>query len=325
MCMGGGGGGGSSVPTTHDAPFVDAQGNRGTRSVQDGVPDEYALRGAITVPQYQQMAAADLSDKQIAAQQAIADQQNALNEKQFQAQQDQYAQQQAQVNAQADRQSQYDAGRADLLSQGTQQVNDAFSKFSPDYFQKYAQDYMSKASDQIAYQKAQAQKQLAFGLARQNISSSQAGVSQKGLLEETAGRAAADQTAAAQQSANQLQSNVSTAKQNLLGQVTNAESIGSPIAGSNIQDVNNALQTQRSAVTGLASTAGDTVASLQGVPQVSGVSDLFAGLINTGGSLYGGYQAGNVLQAGAKGLAGLPQQGGANANAPGAGSTKTTG
>jgi hypothetical protein len=316
MCMGGGGGG-SSAPTTHDAPYIDAQGNRGTRSVQDGVPDEYALRGAITVPQYQQMAAADLSDKQIAAQREIADQQNALNVQQFQAQQDQYAQQQKQVQDQAERQTAYDTGRSQLLGEGTQKVNDAFASFSPDYFQKYANDYMSKAQDQIDYQKQIAQKALAFGLARQGISSSQAGINQAGLLQETSGRATAEQTAAAQQAANQLQSNVAQTKQNLLGQVQSSESIGSPIAGSNIQDVNNALQTQRSAITGLTSTAGDTVSSLQGVPQVNSIGDIFAGLINTGSSLYGGLNAGGIAQQAALGRAGSP-----SAGDPSAGSTK---
>jgi hypothetical protein len=141
------------------------------------------------------------------------------------------------------------------------------------------------------------------------------------LLEETAGRAAADQTTAAQQASQQLQANVTGAKQNLLGQVTSAESIGAPIAGGSIEDVNNALQTQRSAITGLTSTAGDTVASLKAVPPVSTLGDIFQGVINTGSSLYGGWNSGSILQAGAKGAAGVPQGGGLNAAAPNKAST----
>ena len=116
--------------------------------------------------------AQDLSDKQIAAQKAIADQQAGVQPATGRRQQQQYQQQQDQATQQAPRQSDYDTGRAQLLQQGTQQVSDAFSQFSPDYFNQYAQDYMSKAQDQIDYQKQQAQKDLGFALARQGISSS---------------------------------------------------------------------------------------------------------------------------------------------------------
>src|SRR5580765_2068609 len=175
---------------------------------EQGVPGEYAARGAQTVSQYQTMASQDLSDKQIAANKEIAAQQAAFNEKQFAYEQEQYAQQQQQTNEQAARQSAYDTGRAQLLGEGTNQINTAFSKFSPEYFSQYAKDYMSKATDQIDYQKQQAQKDLAFGLARQGISSSQAGINEQGLLEETAGRATAEQTANAQQAEANLRSNV---------------------------------------------------------------------------------------------------------------------
>jgi hypothetical protein len=153
------------------------------------------------VAAFQALRAQALSDQQIQAQKDIADQQAALNQQQFQAQQDQYAQQQGQVNSQSDRQTQYDTGRAQLLDQGTKQINDAFSQFSPDYFNQYAKNYMASSQDQIDYQKAQAQKQLNFGLARQGISSSQAGIDQTGVLQETAGRAAAQQTTSGQSAA----------------------------------------------------------------------------------------------------------------------------
>jgi hypothetical protein len=105
----------------------------------------------------------------------------------------------------------------------------------------------------------------------------------------------------------------------LLGQVTGAESIGSPIAGANIEDINQALQTQRSAITGITNTAGDTVSSLKAVPPVSQLGDIFGGLVNTAGNLYAGYQAGNVLQQGAKGFAG---QGGPTGTDPSKNSAK---
>ena len=261
------------------------------------------------IAQQQQQQAADLSDKQIAAQKEIADQQAALNQKQFDAQQAEYQQQQQQVQDQATRQSAYDSGRADLLSQGAQQVSDAFSQFTPDYFNKYAQDYMSKAQDQIDYQKQQAVKDLAFATARQGIPDSQAQVNQTGLIAETAGRATAEQTANAQSAAAQLQANTAAAKQGLLGQVQASESIGSPIAGSTIEDVNNALQTQRTAVSGIASNAGDTASSFTAVPQVSTLGTLFGGVLGAGGNLLQGANANTIMGAFKAGAAGSPAAG----------------
>jgi hypothetical protein len=306
MCFFGGGG---SVDTSpRKTIVVDSQG--GAHFVEEGVPGDYAGRGATTVAQYQQMAATDLSDKQIAAQKDIAAQQNALNEKQFAAQQAQYDQQQTQVREQADRQSQYDTGRAAALGEGSKQISDAFAQFSPEYFQGFTRDYMSKQQDNIDYQRRLAEKNLGFQLARQGISSSQAGINERGLIDETAGRATAEQTAAAQQAEANLRSNVANARTNLLGQVTASESIGSPIAPGTIGDVNSAIQTQRNAVSGITSNAGDVVSSLQAVPQVNTLSNIFSGVLGAGGNLFGGIQANQVLGQFGRGLAGTSPSGG---------------
>lgn len=251
------------------------------------------------------MAAQDLSDKQIKAQKEIADQQQAFNQKQFDAQQALQKQQQDQADAQAGRQSAYDTGRAQLLSEGTQQINDAFSRFSPDYFDQYARDYMSKATDDIGYQKNLATKEMLFGLARQGIGQSQARANQQGILEETAGRATADQTTNAQAAENALKANVSGAKQNLLGQVTASQSIGSPIAAGDMGGVNQALQTQRSAISGIAANAGDVTSSLKGVPTVSSLGNIFAGVLSGAGSYLGGVNANNAYGNYQRALAGL--------------------
>ena len=191
-----------------------------------------------------------------------------------------------------------------MLSQGAQQVNDAFAQFTPDYFNNYATQYMAKVNDQLKQQQDQATKQLAFGLARQGISDSQAGLNQSQLLTETAGRTLADQTTQAQQQAAQLQAQTASAKQNLLGQVQGAESIGSPIAGSTEQDVNASLDTQRSAISGITSGAGDVAASLTAVPPVSPLGDVFSGLVTSGGSLLQGLNANQVAAAAQRGYAG---------------------
>jgi hypothetical protein len=293
--------------------WTDPNGQTYQAFVEQGVPDGYAQQGITTVAQYQAKAAQDLGDKQIAAQQKIADQQQTFNQQQADQQKAQYDQQIQQAQDQASRQSEYDTGRATLLGQGTQQVNDAFSKFSPDYFNQYAEDYMSKAQDDISYQRNIAQKNLGFQLARQGISSSQAGVNQEGLIDENAGRATALQTANAQSAEHQLQGNVAAAKQNLLGQVTSSESIGSPIAGSSEQDVNAALNTQKSAISGVSSQAGDVTSSLAGVPTVSPLSNIFANVLGSAGSYLGGLQSNVALGAYQRAAAG----GGTGPVAPG--------
>jgi len=315
LCLGGGGGGGSNS-TPKQFMLNNSTGQWVTTDA--GVPQEYVDRGATTTAAYQTMASQDLSDKQIAAQQKIADQQQAFNQQQADQQKAQYDQQIQQAQQQAARQSEYDTGRATLLGQGTQQINDAFSRFSPDYFNQYAKDYMSKAQDDITYQQNIAEKNLAFQLARQGISSSQAGVNQQGMITENAGRATALQTANAQQAQAQLQGQVANAKQNLLGQVTASESIGSPIAGSSEQDVNAALNTQRSAISGITSNAGDVTSSLQGVPTVSPLSNIFANVLGSAGSYLGGLQSNAALGAYKAAAAGLTAPG------PNTGSTKTS-
>jgi len=289
-------------------------GSGGWAFAEEGVPPEYVAKGATTVTQYQQLASQDLSDRQIAAQREIADQQQALNEKQFGAQQEQYAQQQRQVEEQAERQSQYDTGRAGALAEGNRSIENAFAQFSPEYFQGYARDYMAKAGDQIDYQKDQATKDLGFQLARQGISSSQAGVNQTGLIDETAGRAAAEQTALAQQQAAALQGNTAAAKQNLLNQVAASQSIGSPIAGSSVQDINNSLQTQRNAISGITSSAGDVTSSLKAVPTVNSLGSIFSGVLGGAGSLLGGVQSGQIQGHFGRGLAGTSPGGSSTTN-----------
>ena len=247
--------------------------------------------------QTQQQAEQALSDQQIAAQKAIADQQNAFNEQQFTYEQQQAAQQQQTAQEQADRQSTYQSGQAAQLSGATQQISNAFASFTPDYFNQYASDYMAKATDDVDYQQNLAQKQLAFQLARQGISNSQASANQQGLLSETAGRTLADDTTDAQNAENQLKANVINAKTNLLGQVTTASSIGSPIAASTDQGVTGQLQTQQNAISGIANQAGDVTASLSGVPTVNTSANIFGGILGSGGSYLGGVNANNALAA----------------------------
>jgi hypothetical protein len=239
----------------------------------------------IVMQQQQQVQAQELSDKQIAAQKEIAAQQNTLNTQQFDYQKQLAAQQQAQADAQAQRQTEYDTGRASALSAGTKSIDEAFSGFNDDYFNNYASAYMAKAKDQVDQQKVVAQKNLAFGLARQGILNSQANANEQGLLAETEGRTLADQSTTAEDQANQLRASVAQSKANLLGQVQASESIGSPIAAQDEGSVQNALQTQRSVISGVTNQAGDVISSLKGVPTVSPLANIFSGIVGSGGSL----------------------------------------
>ena len=287
MCFKSGGGGGP--------PQQGYQASDGSQFLGDaGIPQAYVDRGARTMAQYQIMAQQDLSDQQLAQQKQISDQQTAFNTQQLA---DQKAQQdllQQQADDQSARQTAYDTGRADLLSQGTQQISDAFARFSPDYFNQYTQDYMTKATDDINYQKALAQKQLAFGLARSGLTGSSTAADQQGLLDEDTGRATAAQTQNATDATNTLRTQVANTKQNLLGQVTASEGIAPPIAGSTDQAVNSALDTSRQAISGITNSAGDTIASLGGVPTVSPLTNIFANVLGGVGSYVGGNSAANV-------------------------------
>ena len=282
----------------------DDNGNPQAAYGEAGIPLDYVRRGANTVAGYQMMAQQDLSDKQIAAQQKVADQQNTFNEQQFQSQQDLQQKQQAQADEQAARQTQYDTGRQQALTDAQGQIDKAFARFTPEYFAGYTKDYLARAQDPIDYQAREAQKQLAFQLARQGISSSQAGINQQGLLDETRGRSIADATTAAENATDTLRSNVASARGNLQNQVGAAQSIGSPVAGSTIDDVNASLQTQRNAISGVTSTAGDVATSLQAVPTVNTLSNIFANVLGSGGQFLGGYNQGSLIKQFNAGLSG---------------------
>lgn len=274
--------------------------------VEQGIPDAYILRGATTVNQYQNMAAQDLSDKSIAAQREIAAQSQQFNQQQAQEQKQQIEEQKQETQQQANYQSQYDAGRAQALQEGQGRIDQAFARFTPEYFQQYTNDYMNKVNDQINYQRAQAQKDLAFQMARQGLTGSQAFANEQGKIAETAGRTQAEQLALAQADTDALRQRTASARQNLLNQVVQAQSIGSPIAGSTIDDVNANLTQQKNAISGVTSTAGDVTASLGGVPVVNTLSNIFGSVAGGVGAGLQGLNQGNIRVAINRGLAGTP-------------------
>lgn len=269
-----------------------------------GIPQAYVDQGVLTTADYQQRSQQEMNDRQLAAQREIATKQQEFNQSQFDYQKALDTRQKADTEAQAQRQTAYDTGRSNLLREGSGQIEQAFARFSPDYFNKYTGDYMAKAKDEIDYQKVAANRDIMFDTARRGVLGSQDLVNKYGLLAEKEGRALAEQSNAAQDSANQLRGQITGAKSSLLGQVQASQNIGSPIAGPDMGSVGTALQTQRQAISGIQNQAGDVVASVNPVPTVSSLGSIFGGLVNAGAAGFSGYQANRALGAFDRALAG---------------------
>jgi hypothetical protein len=261
---------------------------------ETGLPQDAIDNGYTTNTSYQDYLQQKLSDQQIASSKEIAAQQEAFNEKQLSYEQSIQAASQQQADEQSARQTSYDTGRASLLSDATNQIDTAFSKFTPDYYNQYAKDYMSQVQDQVDYQKDQATKSMMFGLARQGLTDSQALANQEGILSETAGRTLADQTQTAQQGAATLQSNVANAKQSLLSQVQSAETAAGTVAANTVGGVSDSLASQSNQISGITNSAGDVTASLSGVPTVSTLGNIFSGVLSSAGSALSGSQSGTA-------------------------------
>jgi len=303
MCIGGGGG--------SRAPATQGYFSNGSLIIgEPGLPQEAIDNGITTQAGWQSFSQQRIADQQIAAQKDIAQQQTDFNTKQLDEVKQIQAQQQQAVDDQALKQSTYNQGQTQALGDASKRINDAFGVFGDDYFNQYANDYMNQVNDQLGYQRTQADKQLAFGLARQGISDSQQRANATGLLDETQGRTIADEIGQAQQAAGTLRSNVGQAKQSLLGQVATAQSVGPPIATSSLGDVNSALNQQNQQISGIAANAGDVVASLKGVPTVSSLGNIFSALTTGTAGYLGGVNSNNA-NAAYKAGAGL---GGTNPN-----------
>lgn len=211
----------------------------------------------------QEQAAASL-----AQQQRIADAQAAANERQFQYQKDQDNRRLLEANQQAARQETWDTTRGKAAADATQQVNDAFGQFSPDYFKQYADASYNNANGEITRQAGVAQKNLAFGLARQGIVDSTAAADQQGLLGETTGRAQTDARNQADTAAKTLETNTGNQKTSLLGQVLSSNTLGNPIAASSDAGVASQIDTANRAISGISTSATDYAAAIQ-QPQAS--------------------------------------------------------
>lgn len=263
----------------------------------DPVPAQYAARGATSMNDAMLMAQQDASNAQLAAQVAIANQQKQEQDQQLQYQQQIQAQQQQQAQEQADRQTQYDTGRQQAEQGAIDSINNAFAQFTPDYYKTYQTNYVSHYQPQIDQQYAETQKSLDYSLADAGILRSSAAADKQGLLFQEKGQAQDDVANQAATAANQLQQNVTNAKQNLVSQVTSANVLGSPVAPGTTAGVQTALDTTNKAISGLTQTAQDQAVQYGQLPTYSPLSNIFGSVASGVGNYIAGRQAANIMGA----------------------------
>lgn len=273
MCMGGGGGGGTS-------------------------PAQIAMQ-----------------NQQLQVQQDVAQQQLAEQQREFAIQQQQSAQaladtraQQAQAQAEADRQAAltntWQTGRAANLAQATDSINQAFSRFTPQYYQQYAQDWVNHYNPQIQDQFNTATVNTDYGLARTGNLRSQTAADQNMALLKQQGVAQADVANQAIQAANTLQQNVAGAKQNLMSAATSDATLGSPVTPGSADAIQANFNNTANALQQIKNQAGDTITTLQATPNYSSLGSIFGSLASAGSSAVQGNNAYSNLQAFQQGLGG---------------------
>ena len=234
------------------------------------------------------------SDQQLAQQKAIADQQNAFNQEQLDWQQQQADQQQQQVNEQSNRQSIWDTQRNSLAATGAAAVDQAFASFTPAYYQNYVNTQEQQSTAEIERQSGLTQKALTEKLADQGILPSSEAANQQGLLAEDTGRQITNYDNQAQTSGQQLQQQVSGAKNSLLSQVLSSDTLGSPIASGNDTSLYSNIDAANKAVAGLSTQAGDAATAISPVISSSIPANLFSSATSSLNSYLAGSQAAAV-------------------------------
>ena len=184
-------------------------------------------------------------------------------------------QQQDQLDAEAALASQWQTGRAQSAQDATASINDAFSKFTPDYYKGYTTDYENNYDPEVDRQYNIAKQNLTYGLARSGITNSQSAATQQGLLAQDLGRQKADIANQAVSGATALQGSVENAKQNLLSAALSDQTLGSPITPASADAVQAGFNQTSAALSQIKSNAGDVVNTLSAVPSYSPLGSLF--------------------------------------------------
>ena len=211
---------------------------------------------------------------------------------------------QASVDNQAALTEQYQTGQSAELAAGTKSVNDAFAQFTPDYYDQYIKDYANHYAPQVYQQYGTATNDATFGLARTGNLQSQTAADQYGDLARQKGNALDDINNAAIGATTTLQNNVESARQNLLGQVTSAATLGSPVTPGSADAVTAQFNNTTNALSNIRSSAGDTINTLTATPTYSSLGSLFSSAAGSASAAVSGNNAYGLNQAFGSGLTG---------------------
>jgi hypothetical protein len=214
---------------------------------------------------------------QLVEQQREYDTTNAENQQAVANTQAQEQAQQAQADQTAQVASNYATTRANEQTTATNDVNQAFSQFTPAYYKQYTQDYVDHYTPQVNQQFGAASNQTTYGLARSGNLQSQTAADQFGVLNDEKGQALDDINNSAIGATTTLQNNVLNAKQNLTSAATSDTTLGSPIAPTTADAATAQFNATSQALSNLQNTAGDTATTLASQPTYSSLGSLFSG------------------------------------------------
>lgn len=118
---------------------------------------------------------------------------------------------------------QQEQARQDRITQGTQSINDQFSKFDDPYFSTQEKAYDSYAQPKLDQQYADARKQLVFNLSRSGIlNSTEAANQERKLAQQNAGYET-DLVNQGKSFAQNARGNIESTRNNLIQQLTATE------------------------------------------------------------------------------------------------------
>jgi hypothetical protein len=261
MCIGGGGGGNSQYQMALQQIQMQQQADASAAALAEQ-QREFDIS--------QQNRTQDISNQQTQQQQtqSLADQQAALTE-------------------------QWQTGRSQEATQATNAVNQAFSKFTPDYYSGYVKAYEQNYDPEVERQYGIAQQQLGYGLARSGLTQSQTAATQQSLLAEDKGRQEATIANQAVDAGTALQGNVENAKQNLLSTALSDQTLGSPITPGSADAITAQFDQTSKALSQVTTQAGDVVNTLAAPPTYNALGNLFGNAASGVAS----YLSGNQLAA----------------------------
>lgn len=218
----------------------------------------------------------------------------------------------AEIARQAALTQQWQTGRANEAANARQSIDDAFAQFTPDYYNKYTQAYRDNYTPEVDRQYGLAKQNLAFGLARQGITQSQAAATQQGLLAQDRGRQTADISNKAVDATTGLQNSVQNAKSGFLNTALSDQTLGSPITPGSADAIGSAFDQTSRALSQVRSSAGDVVGTLAAPPSYNALGNLFGSAASGVANYVAGSQFNEAYGSGGGVRAASPTAGGSS-------------